>query len=444
MISKSIKGHQVQSFQRFHFQLHTSSSLAMQFLVNLANHSLVVLIFSFLCSFNGANGLTIPEETQKRATEPLTIPFNVIKKTHEIALNETEYLDFLAQLPDHIDKRDAFPVTIYNNVSFYAADVYFGTPQQKVSCDIDTGSSDLYVLTNTGKCTSEECTSDNRYFPYQSSTYSNRSLPFHIVYGDKSRTDGVMATDSFSFIPGKSQLSGATFFAGSRTSAVNCLLGIAKNTQESEYSFYQYDNIPSRLAKDGVIPKASYSIYLNNPQAASGTLLFGGYDKAKIDGAFPKLPISTPAYSAVNLISFQIDGQEDVAVNDNAVLDTGTTITLFRRPTWEKLGTVLPNAVLVRSSSDNSTYYAAPFATFQNKKITYKFDGVNIAINLEDLILPVGQGYYVLNIGISPVPQVDILGDTFLTHAYVYFDLTDDTISLGNVKYTDETNIVSD
>lgn len=409
----------------------------MQFFTNLSPKALVLLTLAFMSSFEGVNGLALP----KRAPEPLAIPFKVNTTLTPVPINETSYADFMNKVSPSTEKRDDVPVVLYNrNVAYYAS-VYVGTPQQEISCDIDTGSSDFWVLTNDAQCTSSRCASGVRYNPSASSTYKDLHKPFHIRYADKTTTDGEFSSDNFSFLPGKTQIQNANFFPASKSSTANCLLGISKNGQESEYSQYQYDNIPARLAKDGVIPKESYSVYLNSADAESGVLLFGGYDKAKIDGNFPKLPIRTSSYLAVSLEGIDIDGS-DISLNDVAILDTGTTLTYLHESTFQSLGQLIPGAISIQQY--DSDWYVAPELSFEGKKLTYKFDGVDIAIDLSTQISDYYLGYKILNIGSSGEDSPNILGDTFLRHAYVYYDITDNTISLGNIKYTSESNIVSD
>lgn len=407
----------------------------MQFLLQLSNRALFLLTVAFLFAGQGVNGLVLPEEDlaaiSKRSAKPIEIPFSVSKTAH--AGNKT--------ISRFHEKRDAQPpLTLQNEGVEYLVDVYLGTPQQKFSVQVDTGSSDFWVI-NQGADWDSGDYSGQLYPEFDegaSSTFQSLDRYFSITYGDHSTASGIFGSDVFSFTEGQNLLNNVIFTPADSSTAGFGLIGIARNTQESEYPFY--DNVITQLVKQNVIPKESYSIYLNSAQAQTGTLILGGYDKAKIDGPFPKLPTDDSVYLSVALGGISYNGQTHSS-GSGVILDTGTTETVVPPDVFEFLGQAIPNAR--KTTIKQTDYWHAPCDGITGD-ITYKFDGVDIKVNIKDLSESNGQGDCLVHLPNSGSDGVGIFGDTFLRSAYVYYDLTDNVIGLGQAKFTSESNIVSD
>lgn len=87
-----------------------------------------------------------------------------------------------------------------------------------------------------------------------------------------------------------------------------------------------------KLASEGIISSAAYPLYLNDLNADSGSILFGGVDRSKFDGQLPIFPLSFPQHLGVTLQNMRTDGRAQnplMSAPKVAVLDSGTSLTYF-------------------------------------------------------------------------------------------------------------------
>ena len=204
----------------------------------------------------------------------------------------------LQQSPDtiQIHKRDALPMPLINDKILYTTELEIGSNKDKVSVSIDTGSYDLWVMSNDAVCykVSEfqtegapqlpdifndidqdySCTFNGTYNSKSSKTFKNTSEDFSIGYVDGSAAQGVWGYDSVQF--GQYGVTGLKIGIANRSSVSDGILGIGIANG--------YDNFPVLLQKQGLINKIAYSVYLNSSNSTTGTILFGAIDHAKYEG----------------------------------------------------------------------------------------------------------------------------------------------------------------
>lgn len=162
--------------------------------------------------------------------------------------------------------------------ALFSVDLMIGTPPQKVTVSVDTGSSDLIIpevnspiCRNPKNLCSPEQTDDNPYFPGLSSNLSTSfrpgSLTLAAVYGDQSLYLGSYAQETIKI--GNASLSNVTFGLALNGSSPNPLLGIFGLSYMSNEAgvrngqYPQYPNFPQLLKNQGLISTVAYSVYLN-------------------------------------------------------------------------------------------------------------------------------------------------------------------------------------
>ncbi|KAM0084232.1 hypothetical protein ACKRZS_003587 [Fusarium odoratissimum] len=128
----------------------------------------------------------------------------------------------------------------------YWADFTIGNPAQRLSAEIDTGSSDLIVLTNQIETCVWEGIYANDTFTLRSSTL--KSFQFVGVSEYNATTNGITST-----------------------------FGVGLYTRE--HAEIRYPNLPYALAEAGEINTPAFSLWLDNK--THGEFLFGGVNKAK-------------------------------------------------------------------------------------------------------------------------------------------------------------------
>lgn len=390
---------------------------------------------------------------------------------------------------DHLDKlteRDegAYNASLQNEKQFYVSKVKIGTPASEVSVLLDTGSSDLWVMSGKNPhCSSNsgsiDCDKYGTYNEDKSSTFNDNKTEFSIQYLDQTYANGTWGTDNIA-IGGGIKLENASFAVADDTDSDVGVFGIGFKGSESKDE--QYSNLPITMKEQGFINKVAYSLYLTSEESTTGSILFGAYDKAKYTGdlatinvqqsqgqyvllAIPLTSVSfnlsksadpsgsggssiqsnVPSVGGMSARSFNdsSDGKKTIYTqNTPALLDSGTTLTMLPQNVVEKIAHTLDkNSTMI----SNQGYTVPCSLKGPGNSLIYKFNSEkDIEVPLSDLILDAGQdpktGQSICALGIVPGDQV-ILGDNFLRSCYSVFNLDDKTISIAQMNYTDDEDI---
>ncbi|UPK93950.1 hypothetical protein LCI18_004885 [Fusarium solani-melongenae] len=343
-------------------------------------------------------------------------------------------------------------VGIDNLQSLYFFNASLGTPAQDFRLHLDTGSSDLWVNANNSTLCStpaDVCSTSGLYNAAKSSTYKFVSSEFNITYADGSGAAGDYATETFRV--GKTELKELQFGIGYETSSDQGVLGIGYSSNEAqvaEFGGKPYDNLPAKMAADGLIASNAYSLWLNDLDSASGTILFGGVDRKRFTGDLVTVPIQkfggrfSQFYITLTGLSVGSD-----TVDDNlalgVILDSGSTLTY--------LPTSLAEAVFEIVGADYeqgaSTAYVPCDLANASGNLTFSFSSpAEITVPLSELVLDFtdvtgrrlrfDDGEPACMFGIAPSPGgTNVLGDTFLRSAYVVFDLGNNEVSLAQSNF---------
>lgn len=187
-------------------------------------------------------------------------------------------------------KREALSESLVNNVTFYQANVSIGTPPQHFSLLIDTGSSDVILIAiNADQCTNQVIEFEyggcygGLFDPTKSSTVE--IVPngyFDIQYGDGTESSGNYITDDFT-IGGTVVKNLQMGLTNTTTSGVG-VIGIGYNINEASMTSFTsvpYPNLVDQMVSQGLINTKSYSLYLDDLEEATGSIIFGGVDTDK-------------------------------------------------------------------------------------------------------------------------------------------------------------------
>lgn len=330
-----------------------------------------------------------------------------------------------------------------NQFKAYIASVAVGTPEQVVEVALDTGLLDLWVASEF-------------FDASKSSTYKNLSMPFEIGYADQTGACGYWSEETLIF--GGVEVPQLRFGYAEKENVGQGVLGIG--LRELEISMWDspplmYDNFPFRLVKEGKIPKAAYSLYLNSSSSQRGSVLFGAVDTAKYVGELTLMPLAQAAPSILDpeplpgfyvriksILSPKFSYTPKRVGDDIGLLDTGAS--LIYAP--------LDFAVRIGSAYGIFNKFVGGFITECNKTgspISFEFETATIEVPFQDILYPLPEPARTLLpnqcfIGVTPTAKGGFsLGDNFLRSAYVVYDLEDQRIGLAQVRHTDESNIVS-
>jgi yapsin 1 len=384
-----------------------------------------------------------------------------------------------------VRRDDSVEDDLKNEYTHYTIEIAVGTPGQKQNVVLDTGSSDLWVMDkNNPYCakTSREkasakmgqdyilCDEDDGMFEAKKSkTFKKGDDNFFITYADTSFAKGYWGTDvvkvhdtsvkDVTFAVGEESNSSASvgvFGIGFPGLESVVMQGNGDSEEPTEPDFSnQYDNFPMMLKKQGITKSVAYSLWLNDPDAKAGNILFGGVDHAKYEGDLQKVPVvnalsqlDDPIQLTVMLSSLSIkpkDGDpiQVMEANYPALLDSGNTACM------------LPSSVIMAiADSMQAEYDYSAESYIQECGIvedqgSFEFDlsGIKIQVPFSDMILPLRDtegeqikmrtGNDACFLVMFPATDSIVLGDTFLRSAYVVYDLEQKEVAMAQVKYNE-------
>jgi Eukaryotic aspartyl protease len=291
-----------------------------------------------------------------------------------------------------LTKRDPLQVTLDNEQALYFANVTMGTPAQSLRLDIDTGSSDIWANSATSSlCLQDQCTESGTFNANGSSSYTYVNSEFQIQYADGSYATGDYATDTLNI--GGTAIKNVPFGIGYESTSPEGVMGIGYMTNEAAVSTTgsSYFNLPSIMKQAGIIESMSYSLWLNDLDASSGSILFGGIDAGKFTGTLATLPIiqEQGVYREfiIALTGLTVKGQTILSGSSVPVLlDSGSSLTYLPTSYAQAVFKVF-NANYDASSGEAIIDCSLADST---EKFVYSFSGVDISVDLNELVITVG------------------------------------------------------
>jgi len=259
------------------------------------------------------------------------------------------------------------------------------------------------------------------------------------------------------------------------------LVGIGYSLNEASnspqnISPFSYPSILDTMVSQGLISRKAYSLYLNDLESATGSIIFGGLDADKYHGNLLQMPVvptrlrnGSQVYAelGVALTSFGITGQKGNTVNltsnsyrgEVVVLDSGTTITY------------LPDSIVAQiyqetGAVDDTEGSGMVYIDCNIKKnspalaFNYGFGGatgLSIAIPIDEVVFDLQDLFADPNATIPSLPFASpcafgiwsggdtgpfILGDTFLRSAYVVYDLENNEIAIAQTNFNSSSSSV--
>lgn len=359
---------------------------------------------------------------------------------------------------DQLRRRGTITASLDNEETLYFINATLGTPAQSIRLHLDTGSSDLWVNTDTSAlCTgsSKPCAFAGTYNANASSTYKYVGSWFNISYVDGSASSGDYVTDTMTI--GGTTISDLQFGIGYKSSSAQGILGIgytANEVQVGRAGLSPYNNLPAKMAADGKIKSNAYSLWLNDLDSNTGSILFGGVDTEQFEGELKTLPIQAEgAVYAEFLITLTGLSMGDTVIASNqalpVLLDSGSSLTYLPDAMVE----TIYDAVSAQYDSGDGAAYIACSAAKSNDTMRFNFTEPVIAVAMNELVLDLvtasgrrptfSDGTEACLFGIAPAGTgTHVLGDTFLRSAYVVYDLANNEISLAQTTFNSTTHNV--
>lgn len=303
----------------------------------------------------------------------------------------------------------------------------------------------------------------------KSSTYKDVNPGgFDISYEDNSGSSGDYITDNF--IIGGITIKNLEMGLALNTTVSSGLMGIGYDTNEAATSIYP--NIIDDMASQGLIQAKAYSLFLNDLDASTGSIIFGGIDTDKFHGSLKALPIQPDqdqngtsvfaefnvAFTGLTLTSSPNNSTTLTRPNFNEVvlLDSGTSITYLPDQLAETVFQAV-NAVDDTQQSGN-VFVDCDLANQPGMSFDFTFggsQGPTISVPISELVFNL-TGIFESDpsrdvpfstacaFGIQPAAGgPNLFGDTFLRSAYVVYDLANNQVALAQTNFgSTESNVV--
>jgi hypothetical protein len=233
--------------------------------------------------------------------------------------------------------------------------------------------------------------------------------------------------------------------AGSTSTEGVMGVGFADNEAILQFIPQTYPNLVDEMVSQGYIQSTTYSLYLDDQDASTGNILFGGVDTEKFSGTLATLPINTDSSNTASAFVITLTGLSLSPPSGNTVgigssslyplsvlLDSGSSFMSLPSGIVEGIGQAM-GAVYSRQLDA----YILPTCDdqFASGSLNFFFSGVEISVPYRELIVnPTGtdgspfrfeDGSLVCMLGlvIGTTNDIAVLGDTFLRSAYVVYDL---------------------
>jgi len=216
-----------------------------------------------------------------------------------------------------------------------------------------------------------------------------------------------------------------------------------------------YPNVINVLKNEGHINQLAYSLWLNDLDSNTGSILFGGVDTAKYHGDLVALPVQldsqtgtltsfTVAWTGLTFSSGGKTSELSPSGATAAILDSGTTELLLP----DTIANEIFQGVGVITDENYGNLVKCSIAD-DDAQFTFTFGGPNgakVNVGLNEFAFPLtnqdgspatfSDGSAACQFGIQAAGEDPILfGDTFLRSAYVVYDLEDNTIGLAQTDF---------
>ncbi|KAH7158212.1 aspartic peptidase domain-containing protein [Dactylonectria estremocensis] len=396
-----------------------------------------------------------------------------------------DFSRFKLDLALSITKRDTLNLKAINNITGggYYAEFEIGTPGQKIGFLLDTGSSDTWVNSiDTDLCNSVSLQETNGYCmtsfnPDDSDTFKTVDQGgFDITYLDTRRIRGDYFNDTVTI--GGKEITNQKLGLATRSVRPTGIMGLGFPANVAADS--EYPTVLNNMVSQGYINTNAFSLYLNDLSASSGTILFGGIDKAKFVGSLTTLPLQSDFQSLDNNItsftvemdSFKVtkDGDDMSSVSSfsaKAILDSGSTICLLpasqTNDLWDAFdvrtvtGLDVPfvDCAYANSKGDgifiDFTFGDKTISVPMNEMVVDSFASIQDQIMNDSQLSQIFDGWEgACMFGVASAADYGVtdsdfalLGDTFLRSAYVVYDLDNEQIGLAEANTnTSDSDIV--
>lgn len=332
------------------------------------------------------------------------------------------------------------PLDNYMDAQYYGP-IELGTPGQPFNVIFDTGSSNLWVPSETCAIWELACRTHNRYDSSDSSTYKPNGTDFEIHYGSGSMS-GFLSTDTCC-VAGVCVVD-QTFAEATHEPGISFvaakfdgILGMGF----PQISVLGVNPVFNNMVEQGVVPEPVFSFWLNRDPDADlgGELILGGSDPMFYEGNMTYVPVQREGYweIAMDGMVTPMDGAT-VGCDGGctAIVDTGSSLMVGPTAETNAINKMIGGVELIPGTGQ---YFIICSEIPDMPDIDVMLGGRAYTLEPEDYILQITQqgqtqcisGFMGLDLPMGPWW---ILGDVFIGKFYSEFDMGNSRVGLADSK----------
>ncbi|CEJ92989.1 Putative Vacuolar protease A [[Torrubiella] hemipterigena] len=320
------------------------------------------------------------------------------------------------------------PVSNFMNAQYFS-EITIGNPPQSFKVVLDTGSSNLWVPSQS--CSSIACYLHSTYDSSSSSTYKKNGTEFAIQYGSGS-LEGFVSKDDVSI--GDITIKGQDFAEATNEPGLafafgrfDGILGLGYDTISVNHivpPFYQ-------MVQQKLIDEPVFAFYLGSSEEGSEAV-FGGIDEKHYEGKIEYIPLRRKAYWEVDIDSIAFGDEVAELENTGAILDTGTSLTVLPSDLADLLNKEMgaKKGFGGQWTIDCAKRSSLPDITFDLAGSKYSLPATDYILEVSGSCISTFQGMDIP----APAGPLVILGDAFLRRYYSVYDLGKNAVGLARAK----------
>merc|ERR1719355_8431 len=340
--------------------------------------------------------------------------------------------DIFSDTSIHPDGPHDVPVENFLNAQYFST-IALGTPPQEFKVVLDTGSSNLWVPSQS--CGSIACYLHQKYDSSSSSTYKKNGTSFEIRYGSGSLS-GYVSEDTMSI--GDLKIKNQIFAEATEEPGLAFAFGRFDGILGLGFDTISVNKIPPpfyNMIDQKLLDEPVFAFYLgdtNNGEGDESEAIFGGINKDHFTGKITEIPLRRKAYWEVDLDAITFGDATAELDNTGVILDTGTSLIALPSTLAELL-----NKEMGAKKGYNGQYTVECEKRDSLPDMSFTLSGHNFTITPYDYILEVQGSCISSFMGMDfpePVGPLAILGDAFLRKWYSIYDLGKGTVGLAAAK----------
>jgi hypothetical protein len=191
---------------------------------------------------------------------------------------------------------------------------------------------------------------------------------------------------------GTTSLTNVPFGVGYVSSSPQGIMGVGYAINEASVSVdgRTYQNLPEVMTSSKLINSPAYSLWLNDLEANTGSILFGGVDSGKYKGDLSTLPIikEDGAYREfiVALTGMTAAGQKVIDTAIPVLLDSGSSLSYLPTNYYDALNTIFAGTP---NDEAGASIVSCNYMNSENT-IDFSFSGLVITVPMSEMVLVEG------------------------------------------------------